>query len=105
MTAVHFKNAFRNADHNMATIDGIFQISDTPISLKADQKYGRMSLREVDPVELTVKLDNKDNPINLGVNKDIVLMGKIHIQTADQYEPSADDPLRYYIYSNKSCGC
>jgi len=27
---VHFKNAFRGADQNLATIDGVWQISDAP---------------------------------------------------------------------------
>jgi S-layer protein (TIGR01567 family) len=103
--AVHFKDAFRSGDRNIATIDGIFQISDSPISIKADQKYDKMSLREVDPTARTIRLDNRDNPITFGVDRDITLMGKIHIQTADQDQPTVDDPLRYFIYSNESCGC
>ena len=103
--AVHFKDAFRSGDTYIATVDGIFQISDTPTPIRADQQYDKMSLREVDPAAQTIRLDNKDNPITFGVDRDITLMGKIHIQTADQDQPSADDPLRYFIYSNESCGC
>ena len=103
--AVHFKSAFHNTDNNVATVDEIFQISDTPISLKADQKYGMMSFREVNPTTWTIKMDNKDNKIILSKNKDISLMGKIHIKTADQDDISVDNPLRYYIYSNESCEC
>ena len=103
--AVHFKNVFRNADTNIATIDAIFQISDTPISIKPDQRYDKMSIGEVNPTAWTIRLDNKDNPITFSVDRDITLMGKIHIQTADQDQPSVDDPLRYFVYSNESCGC
>ncbi len=31
--AVHFKNVFRGADQNLATVDGLWQISDTPIEI------------------------------------------------------------------------
>jgi len=33
--AVHFKNAFRDSDTNIATIDGVFQISDSPKDILA----------------------------------------------------------------------
>ena len=32
--AVHFKNAFRGADTNIATVDGEFQISDAPTPME-----------------------------------------------------------------------
>jgi hypothetical protein len=37
-------------------------------------------------------------------NKDVPLMGKIHIRTANQ-EGTADSPLRYYIYAEEPCKC
>ena len=100
--AVHFKNVFRSSQSNIATIDGIFQISDTPTSLTTGQQYDKMSIRLVDPTAMTITMDNKDNPITLTSNKDIALMGNIHLKTADQDDISASNPLRYYIYSNES---
>jgi len=96
--AAHFKNAFLGSDTNIATIDGVFQISDTPTPLKVDQQYDKMSIREVNPTVMTIKMDNKDNQITLSKNKDTVLMTNIHIKTADQDTITADQPLRYYIY-------
>jgi S-layer protein (TIGR01567 family) len=96
--AVHFKNAFLGSDSSIATVDGIFQISDTPVSLKADSQFDKMSVFKVDPIALTITLDNKDNKITLDANKDISLMGGIHVYTADQGEMSDADPLRYSIY-------
>jgi len=32
--AVHFKNAFRGTDTNVSTVDGVFQVSDTPAPIK-----------------------------------------------------------------------
>ncbi len=103
--AVHLKNAFSSVGNNIATVDGIFQISDTPLSLDADHRYDKMSFSEINSTALTIKMDNKDNKIILSSNKNITLMGKIHIQTADQDDTSAEDPLRYYIYSIESCEC
>jgi hypothetical protein len=63
-----------------------------------------MSVRNVDPTSMTITMDNKDNQIMLSKNKDIPLMGKIHIKTADQDGTDAA-PLRYYIYSEETCEC
>jgi S-layer protein (TIGR01567 family) len=95
--AIHFKNAFRGSDTNIATVDGEFQISDTVTPLKSDQQYDKMSIRSVDATGLAVIMDNKDNQITLSKNKDIVLMQDVHIKTADQ-DGTATTPLRYYIY-------
>lgn len=102
--AVHFKNAFHGADKDSATIDGIFQISDTPILLKSDRQYGKMSIRTVDATDMSISMDNKDNQITLSKNKDVALMQNIHIKTADQ-DVTAATPLRYYIYSEEPCKC
>lgn len=104
MIAVHFKNSIHGPDKDSAIIDGIFQISDTPTSISSDQKYCKMSVRNIDPTSLIITMDNKDNQIILSKNKDIPLMGKIHIKTADQ-DGTADRPLRYYIYSEGTCEC
>ena len=90
--AVHFKNAFRGADQNLASIDGIWQISDAPTEVKADTQYGKMTIRAVDANAGTITMDNKDNAITLSKNKDTELMPGVSIKTAD------NDTLRFYIY-------
>ncbi len=89
---VHFKNAFRGADSNLATIDGEWQISDTPTEAKADTQYDKMTIRSVDATNGVITMDNKDNAITLSKNKDSALMAGVKIKTAD------NDTLRYYIY-------
>jgi hypothetical protein len=96
--AVHFKNAFAGSDTSIATIDGVFQISDKPTALKSEQQFDKMSIRNVNPTAMTITMDNKDNQLTLSKNKDVVLMQNIHIKTADQDPIDADNPLRYYIY-------
>lgn len=100
--AVHFKNAFRSADRDLATVDGIFQISDAPTSIKVDTKYGKMSITSVDAVNGAITMNNKDNAITLSKNKDVTLMSDFGIKTADQDDVSAKNPLRFYIYKTIS---
>ena len=94
--AVHFKNSIHGSNKDIATIDGIFQISDTPMAITPDQQYGKMSIRNGDATGMTITMDNKDNQIVLSKNKDILLMQNIHIKTADQ-DGTDSSPLRYYI--------
>jgi len=93
--AVHFKNAFRGADQNIATIDGVWQISDAPFEVKPDIEYGKMTIETVDVTNGVIAMDNKDYPVILSKNKDTLLMGGIYLQTDDS------DSLRYYIVKHE----
>jgi S-layer protein (TIGR01567 family) len=89
--AVHFKNAFRGVDSNLATVDGIWQISDTPIEVRVDTQYDKMTINYVDATAGTITMDNKDNAVTLSKNKNVELMPGVSIQTAD------NDTLRFFI--------
>ncbi|MFZ2472149.1 MAG: S-layer protein domain-containing protein [Methanothrix sp.] len=94
--AVHFKNAFRGADQNLATIDGIWQISDVPTMVTVDTEYDKMRIASVSAD--TITMDNKDRTVTLSKNKDISLMGDVKIKTSGQDVVDGANPLRYYIY-------
>ena len=94
--AAHFKNAFRGSDSNLATIDGVWQISDAATEVKVDTEYDKMRIASVSAD--TITMDNKDNTVTLSKNKDIDLMGDVNIKTADQDVVDDANPLRYYIY-------
>ena len=96
--AVHFRNANKVGEWAQATADGIWQISENPISISPDSQYDKMTIRIVDATAGTITMDNKDNPITLTRKSDIGLMTDIHIRTAD------NDTLRYYIYRNEMVG-
>ncbi len=98
--AVHFKNAFYDREHNLATIDGIWQISETPVNVEEGTEYDKMTLQKVRSVEgnMFIEMDNEDTPIRLVSNKDTPLMGNIRMKVADQGEPPSSEPLRFYIY-------
>jgi S-layer protein (TIGR01567 family) len=91
IVAVHFKNAFRGADQDLATIDGEWQLSDVSTEVKDDTEYDKMTITSSTPT--TITMENKDNAITLSKNKDISLMPGVGIKTAD------NNTLRYYIYT------
>jgi len=89
LIAVHFKNAFRGADQNLATVDGVWQISNSPISVKGGASFGKLVISDIAYGQIS--MENKDNPITLSKNKYVSLAGDIYLQTADS------DSLRYCI--------
>ncbi|HQE97574.1 MAG TPA: S-layer protein domain-containing protein, partial [Methanothrix sp.] len=95
IVAAHFKNAFRGADQDLATIDGLWQLSDIATDVSENTEYDKMTIQTV--TADSIMMNNEDNDITLSNNKDISLMEGVRIKTAD---PSADegDVLRYYIY-------
>ncbi|MDD1760620.1 MAG: PGF-CTERM sorting domain-containing protein [Methanothrix sp.] len=92
IVAAHFKNAFRGADQNLATVDGLWQLSDEAKDVSENTEYDKMTIQTVTVDAIT--MNNEDNDITLSKNKDISLMPGVAIKTAD----SDDDALRYYIY-------
>jgi len=96
--AVHFKNAFRGTDQDLATVDGIWQISDVVTDVEEDTEYDKMTIQSVDAGTMSIMMNNEDNKITLSKNKDQLLMQNIRIKTADQDVINNENPLRFYIY-------
>jgi S-layer protein (TIGR01567 family) len=91
--AVHFKNAFKFADQDLATIDGIWQISESPISVTKRASFDKLTVSDV--TDRSIVMNNKD-PITLNRNKYVLLAGDLHIRTADS------DILSYYLVKEVS---
>jgi S-layer protein (TIGR01567 family) len=91
--AVHFKNALTIGNQTMATIDGIWQLSDIPVDVSENTEYDKMTIQSVTADSIT--MNNEDNDIALSKNKEISLMPRISIKTADS------DELRYYIFTEE----
>ncbi len=89
LIAVHFKNAFRGADQNLATVDGLWQLSTSTISVKEMTSFGKLAISDITGSQIT--MSNRDNPIKLSRNKYVSLAEDIYLQTADS------DLLRYCI--------
>lgn len=94
--AVHFRTTYKDEENAMAVADGIWQISENPLSIAVDSEFGKMRVVEVDANSGNIRLDNKDNQINLTRKSDVDLMAGIHIRTAD------NETLRYYLYKMES---
>jgi S-layer protein (TIGR01567 family) len=101
--AVHFKNALTIGNQTVATVNGIWQISEAATSVKVDSEYGKMRIASVSSD--TITMDNKDYSITLGRNNDIPLMSDIKIKTANQDYIDEANPLRYCIYLDDKCEC
>ena len=89
--AVHFKNAFRGANQNLATVDGIWQISEEFVDVSADQEFDKMTT-VASPNAGEIKMVNKDEAVTLSKNKEISLMPGVNVKVADSND------LRYYIF-------
>lgn len=95
--AVHFKNAFFGSAGAVATVDGIFQVSDTPTKIAIGTQYDKLSVRAVDAASKEITLDNRDNQITLTKGKSIGLFGKLYLQTSIQPIVNALHPLGYCV--------
>jgi len=99
--AVHFKNAYRDGASSAVTVDGIWQISEEPVSIAPDEKFGKMRVASINSNDMTLTMDNNDNQIALERDTDIRLMGNIRLRAADQSTIDESSPLRYYICKMK----
>lgn len=97
--AIHFKNVFHGTEADMATVDGIWQISDRPFTVREGMDFGKMTVDRVDTRdgEMAIEMSNEDN-IKLGVGKKIPLMEDFYIRTADQDLSDQWEPLRFYVF-------
>ena len=130
--AIHFKNAINIQNQTVATVDGIWQISDIPIEVKADTQYNHRVDAYFDsrkPIVMGEQLS--ETPI--GIKAD-ALYDKMTIRVVDAYvgtitmnnkdnsiilsknmditlmpginlRTADNDTLRFYIYSKKDCQC
>lgn len=90
--AVHFKDAVSDGRTSQAIVDGIWQISEKPVSMVPDMPFGKMLVASVDANSGVITMDNKDSALTLNKNRDVLLLPEIGLRTAN------NDSLRFYIY-------
>lgn len=103
--AVHFRSAFSTGDDGFAEVDGIWQISDEIESVEEGDDYGDMTVKDVDPGTMTIRMATEED-IALRPDDDLSLLGDIRIRTADQVVDGSinvssgrpEKPLRFYVY-------
>ncbi|MBC7078370.1 MAG: hypothetical protein H5T92_08715, partial [Synergistales bacterium] len=81
--AAHISNVFRGREADLATVDGIFQVSDMPESVEEGDKHGKMEVDSLSDDGITMK---NDGSISLGRGKDIEIMGNLRLRVADNPE-------------------
>lgn len=81
--AAHISNVFRGREVDLATVDGIFQVSDSPESVEEGDKHGKMEVDSLSDEGITMK---NDGSISLGRGRDIEIMGNLKFRVADNVE-------------------
>lgn len=81
--AAHISNVFRGREADLVTVDGIFQVSDTPESVEEGDKHGKMEVESLSDDGITMK---NDGSISLGRGKDVEIMGNLRLRVADNPE-------------------
>jgi len=77
---VYIGNVFAGTESDMVTIEGVFQISDGPISVESGYEYGEMMITSASGDKITMK--NKENEIDL-CDETVMIMGDIGFMTSD----------------------
>lgn len=94
--AVHFTKAYQDNERSLAIVDAIWQLSESPIDVKENTQYGKMTIATV--TADSIAMNNKGNQIDLTPNIDMELMPRIFLRTAN------NDTLRYCIYKTETVG-
>jgi S-layer protein (TIGR01567 family) len=87
--AVHFKNTFRGNDQNVATVDGTWQLNESPVQVTQGTIINKMEI--LPSTGDSISMANKDHPFNLSKKISRNIMGDLNVKTAK------NDTLRYYI--------
>ncbi len=78
--AVHVQSVFRGREEDLATVEGIFQISDDPRSVEEGESYGKMEIDSVS--DGGIEMVN-DGSFSLGKGKTISIMENLLFRVSD----------------------
>ncbi len=78
--AVHLESVFKSTESDLATVDAIFQISDSPESVEEGEVHGKMKVEGLgdDGIEM-----QNDGSISLSRDKTIEIMDNLKFKVAD----------------------
>jgi len=80
LISAHVESVFRSTESDLATVDAIFQISDSPESVEEGEMHGKMKVDSLDYDGITL---TNDGTISLSRGKDVDIMDNLRIQVAD----------------------
>jgi S-layer protein (TIGR01567 family) len=96
LVVVYIGNVFAGTESDLVTIEGVFQISDDPISVDSGDEYGEMEITSASGDKITMK--NKENEIDLEDGESVMIMENIGFTTSD------DGGDRYYLFVRRTIG-
>ncbi|MHC1594108.1 MAG: S-layer protein domain-containing protein [Methanotrichaceae archaeon] len=79
--AAHIQSVFRGREEDLATVEGIFQISDDPAGVKEGESYGKMEIESVSDDGITME---NDGSFSLGRGKTISIMENLKFKVGDE---------------------
>ena len=80
IVAVHIESVFRSTESDLATIDGIFQVSDSPESVEDGEVHGKMEVKEASSDGIVME---NDGSFSLSRDKTIDIMDNLKFVVAD----------------------
>jgi S-layer protein (TIGR01567 family) len=80
IVAAHIQSVFRSTKSDLATVDGLFQVSDSPLSIEEGEVYGKMKVEFAGDEGILMK---NDAPIALARGRIIEIMDDLRIEVAD----------------------
>ncbi len=96
--AAHVQSVFRGTEADLATADGVFQVSDTATSVNSDQAFDKMKVKSVDADGIMMK---NDGSISLGRGRTVDIMENIRFEVADNDTNRMVAPIAEIVGSGK----
>ncbi|MDM7935031.1 MAG: S-layer protein domain-containing protein [Methanothrix sp.] len=76
----HIQSVFRSTEADLATVDGLFQVSDSPESVEEGEVHGRMKVESLGDDGIMMR---NDGSISLGRGRTIEIMDNLRLDVAD----------------------
>ena len=81
MITAHVQSVFTSTESNLATVDAIFQVSDSPESVEEGEVHGKMKVQTLGTDGIT--MNNADSAISLSRGRVVDIMENLRIEVAD----------------------
>lgn len=80
MIAAHVQSVFKGTEADLATVDGLFQLSDSPANVEEGEMQGKMKVETLTDTGISMK---NDGSISLGRGRTVSIMGNLKFIIAD----------------------
>ena len=81
MITAHVQSVFTSTESNLATVDAIFQVSDSPESVEEGEVHGKMKVETLGTDGIT--MNNADSAISLSRGRVVDIMENLRLEVAD----------------------